>query len=133
MIQLIPKNENKSFATDFKGKVILDHAEFRCKCHNKRCQYSIISNILIEKFRLLRFVTGDNPIQITSGFRCTTHNLAEGGGKLSQHQIGFALDMACPGDMRLEDFETMALLVGFTYTKIYKDSNILHADVRGLD
>lgn len=132
MIKIYDKSGNIVFA--FEGPLpILTHDEFKCKCNNYRCQYTIISTVLIARFKKLRILAGNKPIKITSGFRCSTHNLAEGGKKLSRHLFGFALDMIPPKGVTLNNFEKMAKAAGFTYTKKYPEFNVLHSDVHNQD
>ena len=132
MIKIYNKNEEIIFAT-FLGINIFTHSEFRCKCHTYSCRYTSISTVLISKFKKLRKLASNKPIIITSGFRCTRHNIVEGGGCLSQHQIGFALDLIPPKGVTLLEFNELALQAGFTFTKMYSDKNVLHVDVRNLD
>lgn len=132
MIKIFDKKDSLIFAI-YKGNPIFTHNEFRCKCHQYRCQHTVISTMLIDKFVLLRTTIGNKPIIISSGFRCSTHNIAEEGAKLSWHMLGFALDLICPRGISLEDFQKAAIQVGFAYTKIYPQWNGLHVDVRNQD
>ena len=52
----------------------------------------LIANLLEDVRQLL-----GNPIQISSGFRCTKLNTLIGGAKNSQHVLGLAVDFICPG------------------------------------
>lgn len=51
-----------------------------------------ITNLLEDVRQLL-----GQPIQISSGFRCTKLNTLIGGAKDSQHVLGLAVDFICPG------------------------------------
>jgi hypothetical protein len=59
---------------------------------------------VIENLRMLantlehvRSLLGNNPIRISSGFRCLALNRAIGGSKVSAHTLGYAVDFTCPG------------------------------------
>lgn len=134
MIHIYDKNTDIIFAATNIDKIpILTNEEFKCKCHSFSCQYTSISTHLISRFKKLRRLAGNKPIKITSGFRCTRHNIVEGGARLSQHQIGFALDLIPPEGVTLLEFNELALQSGFSFTKMYSHKNVLHVDVRNLD
>ena len=44
----------------------------------------------------VRFLLGDHPIRITSGYRCPELNKAVGSKPTSQHMTGSACDFVCP-------------------------------------
>ena len=132
MIQIFDKSEPYVFAV-YELIPILTNFEFRCKCNQFKCQHTPISTVLIENFKFLRMLAGSKPIKINSGYRCPSHNIAESGSKLSQHMLGFALDLVCPKGIDLPEFERLAIQAGFSYTKLYPQFNVLHVDVRGLD
>lgn len=79
--------------------------EYFCPCGN--CSGSppsfTIRNIcpemqeLFDAFDHIREKWG-KPIAINSGYRCPTYNASEGGGPLSVHQFGLALDLECSTD-----------------------------------
>lgn len=131
MLLIIPKH-NKKILVKIEDEIILTSDELKCSCNNFRCKHTAISTVLIEKFKILRLLVG-KPIIITSAYRCDTHNISVGGSDLSQHKMGFALDMLPPKGLSLDEFQKLAKLSGFTYTIVYHDKGFLHADVRGLD
>lgn len=45
----------------------------------------------------VRFILGEKPILISSGFRAPAVNAAVGGSKNSAHMSGLAVDFTCPG------------------------------------
>jgi hypothetical protein len=62
------------------------------------------SKNVIENLRMLantlehvRSLLDNNPIRISSGFRCVALNRAIGGSKVSAHTFGYAVDFTCPG------------------------------------
>lgn len=65
--------------------------EFACGCG---CGFNDIDHNLIIKLQAVREEIG-NPIKITSGCRCPTHNEAEGGNAFSAHLSGHAADISC--------------------------------------
>lgn len=59
--------------------------------------------VVTEKLRMLaatleqvRKLLGNNPIHISSGYRCLALNRAIGSGNLSAHVLGYAVDFTCP-------------------------------------
>ena len=70
----------------------LKYNEFKCKCNNKRCRYTVISNKFLEKYSHFREDL-DLPVLVTSGFRCQVHNEKVGGVENSFHTMGFAIDV----------------------------------------
>ena len=134
MLTIIPKYDDVVLAVEGQNNnPILSHKEIRCKCNNDFCLSTPISSILIQKFNNLRLLVGNNPILISSGYRCPAHNRMVGGTPTSKHQHGMAMDMHTPKNLTLDKFEELAILAGFSYTKKYKETNVLHCDVRGLE
>lgn len=72
--------------------------EFKCQCGGKYCNGypAEMSSKLIDILEELRVYFG-KPITITSGLRCSKHNVAVGGVSNSQHQYGKAADIYIPG------------------------------------
>lgn len=70
-------------------------AEFRCHCCGKLGP-GIHINLLI-LLEALRYKFGGRSVHINSGYRCTKHNEAVGGGTKSQHLYGNAADMVISG------------------------------------
>ena len=54
-------------------------------------------NRLAEGLETVRFVLGERPLVVTSGYRSPEVNDAIGGSKGSQHMRGEAADFICPG------------------------------------
>ena len=59
--------------------------------------------VVIEKLRMLaatmehiRSLLGNNPISISSGYRCADLNSAIGSSSTSAHILGYAVDFTCP-------------------------------------
>lgn len=97
--------------------------EFACPC----CGKYKVDPELINKLEQLRAMLGDDPITITSGYRCPKHNKEVGGAKHSQHMKGKAADIKVKGYTPSE-VAYFAKIVGFSYVKIYK--TWVHVDVR---
>lgn len=62
--------------------------EFSCQCG---CGFSSVDIELVGVLEKVR-THFENPIVITSGNRCETHNTKVGGAKTSQHTKGMAVD-----------------------------------------
>lgn len=78
-------------------------SEFLCKCGKDSCKFiepTALQMQAIEKvsnaLEVVRIIA-DNPIIITSGLRCPSHNKAVGGNDRSQHLLGTAVDIKCYG------------------------------------
>ena len=97
--------------------------EFRCK----HCRELRIDAQLIIKLEELRQAIGDQPIVVTSGYRCPVHNKAVGGVANSQHLQGKAADIYVNG-MNCRDLAHWARKVGFSFVKVYPGR--IHVDVR---
>ena len=63
--------------------------EFRCKCG--QCENIDISPELIMVLQDIRDYFNE-PVKITSGYRCKFHNISVGGSKKSRHVLGIAAD-----------------------------------------
>ncbi len=59
----------------------------------------IISHLtqLAVQLERVRHALGDNPLIISSGYRCPELNQAVGGARRSAHMEGWAVDFTCPG------------------------------------
>lgn len=64
--------------------------EFSCKCG---CGGLVVDVNLITKLEKLRDTLG-RPLTVNSGYRCLTHNAAEGGKTASEHTTGQGVDIA---------------------------------------
>jgi len=72
--------------------------EYACRCcgklppdfHDHR--YPLAHSMLFEAFEIIREAYGE-PIYISSGYRCPSHNKLIGGKPLSAHVFGLALDL----------------------------------------
>lgn len=68
-----------------------DSDEFECPCAHENCSYTLIEEEVVDVAEAIRKSVG--ALKITSGFRCTAHNLEVGGKPGSQHLVGKALDL----------------------------------------
>ena len=64
--------------------------EFACICG--KCESIAVDHELIEVLEKLR-VHCDQPIKVTSSYRCAKHNKAVGGATKSKHRLGIAADI----------------------------------------
>jgi uncharacterized protein YcbK (DUF882 family) len=70
-----------------------NRSEFACKCG---CGKNTVDAELVEVLEHLRSVVAE-PITITSGNRCPTHNKKVGGSPASRHQFSIAADFKVKG------------------------------------
>ena len=99
--------------------------EFECQCG---CGFDTVDTELIDVLEHLR-VTLSQPIIITSGCRCPSHNEAIGGSKKSQHTLGRAVDFIVKG----YDAEQVYNHLDYLYPDQYglgKYSTWVHLDTR---
>ena len=101
----------------------LTHSEFRCRCDNKDCTFTIVSPRLLNAFRTVRKHWG-TPLRVTSGFRCQRHNAEVGGHPDSYHKKGCAIDIV-PHKGNIEDLYKLAVKF-FDIVIHYKDKGFLH-------
>lgn len=103
--------------------------EFKCRCTNEDCNYTLVSSRVISNFQTLRDLL-DRPLTINSGFRCKKHNEAVGGAKKSKHTMGLAIDISTKGMSETVKFrliENARLL--FDYTQVYIGLDFIHCHV----
>lgn len=83
------------YSKSFSGEIayMLDHYEFKCKCENIDCNYTLFSSELDKSWSLTRAVFG-KPLKINSGFRCQRHNRTVAGTPTSKHMLGEAIDIS---------------------------------------
>ncbi len=101
--------------------------EFACKCG---CGFSTVD---IELLEVLELVRGKfkQPITITSGCRCDTHNTAVSGSYGSKHKQGIAADIVVKG---FTPYEVYKFLDGHAPNKYGLGfyTNFTHIDVRAI-
>lgn len=88
MIKTYNKGDSTYLSTNFKAK------EMDCKCSS--CSTTPIDEDLIKGLQKVRDHFG-LPLNITSGYRCPSHNAAVGGAKASYHMKGQAADVYING------------------------------------
>lgn len=73
----------------------LTHDEFKCRCHNSTCHYTLISPLLALAWNNLRTEWAE-PLKVNSGFRCQIHNSSDHvkGIDRSRHTMGLAIDIS---------------------------------------
>ena len=105
--------------------------EFRCKCG---CGFDDININLVKLLENIRAHFGGNPLIITSGCRCATHNRNVGGVQGSRHVLGKA------SDIRINGVSTASLLnyckelvangdARYTYTNSSNMNGVVHIDI----
>ncbi len=99
--------------------------EFKCH-HCGELPPGGMSPVLLQKLDDLREMLG-NPIIVTSGYRCPTHNENVGGVSNSQHVLGRAADIYSPG-IPASYLADLAVKIGFDGIGRY--ATFVHVDVR---
>ena len=95
--------------------------EFECPC----CHKIVVNQELVEKLEEVRAAIGNNPITITSGYRCKEYNASINGDINSPHILGLAADTQCK--YSIIDYALMAEKVEGIRLGIYP--NHLHFDI----
>lgn len=90
MIKAYEKFSNQSLSKDFFS------SEFDCRCHYPECTMTYVDEELIQYLQGKRDFLKKGII-LNSGFRCTRHNIDEGGKPGSQHLLGKAADIRVNG------------------------------------
>jgi hypothetical protein len=101
-------------------------AEFACPC----CGLDAVAPALVAALEELRAKLGGQPIRVTSGFRCASHNAAVGGARSSQHLAGRAADVAVTGLTGVEIYDAARLVPAFRGFGVA--GGYCHLDVRQL-
>lgn len=81
----VRKGNNSKVSNNF------TEAEYACKCDNKDCDGGEVTETLIEAMQKFREKYGKS-LMISSGYRCSKHNVSIGGAKMSNHVRGLACD-----------------------------------------
>lgn len=108
--------------------------EFACRCKNRHCEGKVnrVNPLLIQALNRVREEFGE-PIVVTSGYRCSSHNKAVGGASNSQHLTGRAADIS-PLNKTPEKVKRLLELCyaekGFTAVGDGSVSLFVHVDVR---
>lgn len=119
------KGENIQFTKHFNSK------EFECKCDNSDCIEQKISKEMIEKLETCR-QQFDQPVIITSGYRCEKHNKAIGGAPKSQHVLGKANDSR-PKNLTTDTMDEWTKILASTFKAIGIATSFIHTDVREVE
>lgn len=73
-------------------------------CHCGACDGGIVRPEVLDLFERIRHEAGDQPITITSGYRCQRWNASVGGVPNSYHTKGLAIDMLFPKHIDKREF-----------------------------
>lgn len=104
-------------------------SEFSCQCHHPECIDQKVAIELIEKLEQVRVLL-DEPMTITSGYRCEKHQKELGlqgketAKKLSQHELGRAADIMA------HDFNMLKIHCEKEFKAIGYSKRFLHVDLR---
>jgi len=104
------------------------------KIDNVPISFYIIDNLLYTACRLqkIRDILG-YPVVITSGYRCDRLNRMVGGVDDSQHCIGQAVDIICPGFGSLEKICEKIEESGFEYDQLILEPTWIHISFKKED
>lgn len=111
---------------------VLELNELHCKCDFEDCSFTIINPALLEAFKKLR-IAFNEPLRITSAYRCQRHNAVTGGVKNSYHMKGMALDVQPWNYIDEQDIQAKLRLIEkmslhcFNFVLRYK--KFVHVDV----
>ena len=97
-------------------------AEFTCPCG---CGFDTINSSLVRMLQEIRDKVG--MIEITSGFRCKTHNSEIGGVEKSAHMRGQAVDIKVHGSQHR--FHLLKSAIDSGFTRIGIGQGFLHLDI----
>ncbi len=102
--------------------------EFACHC----CGTTAVRRRLIDALERLRIKCGNQPITVTSGYRCLSWNKIVGGVPKSRHCAGEAADIVVAGMLPVEVAQVAERIEPFSHggIGIYTDQGFVHLDVR---
>lgn len=128
----ITENAKRNEVENWDKIIHFKKEEFTCKCG---CGLNNINLELVEILEKIRSHFGGNPIIITSGCRCTKHNLAVQGAKYSRHVDGKASDLYVRGITTSELLNYCKELVNqgvlrYTYTNDTNMRGVVHIDIK---
>lgn len=123
---------NKGDVYFFDKNQFFKTSEFACQCTNKDCKEQRINKDIISKLNSIRKEINE-PILVTSGFRCEKHQIALRNqgvntvvAKQSTHELGDAVDVK-PTRMRVSDFLNFCIK---QFEAIGIAKSFLHLDLR---
>ena len=97
--------------------------EFACRCG---CGYMAVSPLLVNRLQVIRDIVG-HPIVVTSGCRCSNHNITIGGAQSSLHLRGLAADITMGDKAALSALAE--LLTGWSGGMKYYEGRFIHVDI----
>lgn len=105
--------------------------EFDCRCTFPECTVTYVDSDLVSALEELRYLGGDEPIYLNSGFRCTRWNERWGGKAGSQHLQGKA------ANVRKENYVGSDIAILAKKVPLFRRGGVgtykafVHVDVRG--
>lgn len=111
---------------DFKLSPNFNLSEFQCP----HCQCVKLNPMVVIYLQAVRIYYGD-PIYVTSGYRCKSHNEAIGGEPDSRHLYGEAVDLSLDNPIpdRLEILGNCCKTAGFKYVKVDTKKKYVHCQL----
>ena len=111
-------------------KNYFESSEFACK-HCQQLPEGGMNQELIDVLNRLREKLGE-PLIVSSGYRCPTHNRNIGGGSQSYHMKGVATDVYINSNRySTQQIAQMALDCGADTSVAYPGQGFVHIDMRG--
>lgn len=98
--------------------------DFKCRCG---CGMDIADELKLLVFKMRE--EAKVPFIITSGARCETHNIFEGGGDNSAHLRGIAVDIAYSNSSRAYAIEKAAYQHGIKRIGRNRKKKFIHIDI----
>ena len=104
--------------------------EFACK-HCQQLPRDGMDTRLLEVLDKMRERLGE-PLVVSSGYRCPTHNRNRGGASQSYHMRGMAADVYINSDQYSpKEIEAIAFECGADTACAYPNEGFVHVDMRG--
>ena len=102
------------------------HGEFDCKCG---CGggFKNMDRDFLDALDVAREFA-KVPFNLSSAFRCESHNEKVGGAPFSSYTRGYAVDIAAPDDFIRIHILNGLIKAGFNRIGIYKQKNFIHVD-----
>lgn len=104
------------------GSPDVNNSRFVCHC----CGQNFTDPRLIQRIAEIELRVGEQ-LNVTSGYRCDSHNRKVGGSKTSSHMAGLAVDVACSGSRLRYRIVNAAISVGIDRIGIYR--TFIHLDI----
>lgn len=99
-------------------------SEVKCRCSNIDCTRTLILKTNILTYQKVRDQFNE-PIRVTSGYRCQLHNRSVGGNHASYHMIGAALDLT-PWDFDQDKLDRLEEIAKKHFDVVIRYNEFVH-------